>query len=152
MKRLAKRVPIGLTIICAVVAGGGYVLFSGWPNDRPPPIARGVITKADWLKWDEAGGRLTVALNKRFPIGSSESDLRAELVHERFILLCPDGYYVHKYSNGNEETCMDTGDARRNFVYRWGGLPCDESVQVKWLADNRGRITHIEGGYGGGCI
>lgn len=155
-----RRTRIGLIVLLIVglllagLGGAAYVVFSGWPHDNPPSIARGVITNADWLHWDRGSTKFSTVLVQRFPLGTSESDLRTALSKQGFkpAWRCPGGPYVHKLPNGDSESCTEPWNPDQSLVYSWGGLPCTETLSVWWSADRKGRIAHIEGHYGGACL
>jgi hypothetical protein len=83
-------------------------------------------------------------LLRRFPVGSSEGNLRSALVADGFALLCPSG----RCNNG----FRPPGDTTRDYGYRWGGFPCSNDVDVEWLSDKNGRITSLTGEYVLGCV
>jgi hypothetical protein len=147
------------------IIGGGYVLFSGWPHDRPPPIAQGVIVEADWADFDAGSRKFNAAIQQKFPQGAPESKLVQTLVSQHFHFARP----AHEGCKTiQEQRKMEMGsnigggptsyyecpewDPKRTLRYAWGGIPCDQYVLVQWSADKQGRLTHIQGFYGGGCM
>jgi hypothetical protein len=104
----------------------------------PPSVAGGTLNNAG-RPTQEMSGNFQAELLRRFPVGSSEGNLRSALAADGFHLTCPKG--------GGR--CDPHG---RDYGYRWGGFPCSNDVDVEWLADENGRITSLTGNYVLGCV
>ena len=100
------------------------LLLSACGNGHPtPPIARG-LPKAPGPTPD-----FDARLRQRFPIGSGESELLAELHAEDFAI---------------REIRDPSGQTRRTAYYESIVFPCKETWTVSWVAE-QGRVTGIEG-------
>jgi hypothetical protein len=92
-----------------------------------PPIAQGL--PKDFGPTPYFDGRV----KERFPIGSNEVSLLAELRDERFEI---------------KETNELSSDYRLSARYEVQNFPCTETWTVLWTAE-QGRITDIKGRYSG---
>ncbi|MGY4319839.1 hypothetical protein [Bradyrhizobium sp. JR3.5] len=170
MKRFAIWVLAALALIAATLSG----LFVFSPTARlvmaiaiaeifdsgPPPIAEGVITKEDWPHFAAASKKLTEVLQSKFPVGSIEGNLKSILVGQGF--RPPDPIPSNCVPPGQQVPvgvayyqCLTPEQEerrKRTLVYKWGGGVCMESISVIWSSDERGALTHIDGGYYGACL
>jgi hypothetical protein len=99
--------------------------------DSPPPIGRGgPRAVADVTPWFNS------QVQQRFPVGSDDEKLRAELHHEAF-----------KIAQANEPV------ARYQFTatYQANGLACREWWNVRWSSE-QGRITDISAEWSQTCL
>jgi hypothetical protein len=96
-----------------------------------PPLGRGL--PRDFVPTPDFDRRV----KERFPVGSDESKLIAELHDERF---------------ATTETQDPSSPYRFSALYVAQGIACRESWRVRWKAE-QGRIVEIEGWYGPiGCL
>jgi hypothetical protein len=122
-------------------------------NTRPPPIARGVITRDDWRDRRSAERKLTAVLEKKFPVGTSEDVLKSALLKEGFKFLGPP--HPECVQPGQRPTgrifalCYDP---TKILDYYWISIGCSETVQVKWEVDDQRNIMRVEGIYGSVCL
>jgi hypothetical protein len=119
---VAMRLQLALTFVLLLVSG-----CSG----STPPIARGLPTTF---------GKITAAfdarMHERFPVGSDERALVAELKRERFKFASEaGGSEQHKFS----------------AVYEAKDLACKQRWAVYWTASQQ-KITTISGEYGQVCL
>lgn len=99
--------------------------------DSPPPIGRGgPRATADVTAWFNS------QVQQRFPVGSDDEKLRAELIHEAF-----------KIAQANEPA------ARYRFTatYQANGLACRAWWNVRWSSE-QGRITDISAEWSQTCL
>lgn len=165
-----KKISLSVLGVLALVIAGIAVLFPTQTylfalfmitnitaNHHPPPLAQGVITDNDWLKWDQGSRKFTAALNKRFPPGTPESEVRTVLDSQGFKNLPPPAPDCIPEGQTppigrSYTTCPPDDRWKRTMDYRWGGLPCDQSLSATWFVEKRGRVVRLEGHYGGGCL
>ena len=97
-----------------------------------PPIGAALHGRT----WAEASSIFSTRVQSRFPVGSSEADMLAELHRERF-----------------KTQTFDRTTSRYQFqaMNDRPGLPCRISWVVDWNSD-AGRITEIAGEYRGTCL
>ncbi|HTQ14769.1 MAG TPA: hypothetical protein VMH86_12920 [Rhizomicrobium sp.] len=151
-----------LALVLLVPAGCGLMSAGGWPNNHlsAPALADGVIDASDWNHWERGGAKLTAKLRQRFPIGSPVPDMFVALQTEGFLT-------AHQANCGNPDAhdgttaaeCQNQGRVlgemtatNGELIYRWGGMPCVESVMVDWEADKSHRLRAIRGRYGAACL
>jgi hypothetical protein len=91
--------------------------------DPTPPIAKGLP------KTFGPTSDFDARIRQRFPIGSGEESLFAELRTEKFAIT-----ELHDVSS----------QYRRTAFYEFHVFPCKETWTVSWVAD-QGKITGIEG-------
>jgi hypothetical protein len=107
----------GITVVVC-----GALLLSACASPTPP-IAQGLpkvfVPTADF----------DARVRQRFPIGSSEDTLIAELRAEKFTIT---------------EIIDPSDQYRRNAYYESQIFPCKETWAIKWAAD-QGQITAIQG-------
>jgi hypothetical protein len=98
----------------------------------PPPIGGNLPGGT----WHDVSSAFNARVQRRFPIGSSEDDMLAELRRENF----------------KTET-YDKSVSRYQFsaVRELPGFPCKRFWTIQWNTD-AGKITEIDGGYGGSCL
>lgn len=107
-------------------------------NHHPPPVAGGVITSDDGRRSDVVDSKLTVALQKQFPVGTAGAALRSVLLKQGFRRPKPPPYHP---------------DPDRSLVYHWSeGFTCDGNIMVEWNTDDADKITGIKGSYWGPCL
>jgi hypothetical protein len=170
MKRIGKWVLIAFALVVGAIA----VLFIVKPetflvaaiiltmllNPGPPPIAEGQITGNEWMHWDEGGRKLTAVLERRFPDGTPESDLRSVLLRQGFHPVPPPP--ADCWPPGQDApigvvhyTCL-TADQKdklgRTLQYTWGDGVCSQFVRVMWSSDGRGTVSQVRGTYHGACL
>jgi len=171
MKRIGKWILIafalvvGAVVVLLLLNPGTTFLFAAiflamLSNPGPPPIAEGQITSNEWMNWEEGGRKLTAVLERRFPIGTRESDLKSVLLTQGFRPVppppadcLPPGQVAPLGVIYN--TCL-TADQKekleRTLKYTWGNGVCSEFVQIMWSANDRGEITRVQGSYYGVCL
>jgi hypothetical protein len=86
--------------------------------------------------WKEVNNAFDARVQWRFPVGSSEGAMLAELKREHFKAESP-GTSVPRYQFS----------ALRDLP----GFPCRQFWTVQWNSD-AGEITEIDGGYGASCL
>jgi hypothetical protein len=170
MKRIGKWVLIAF----ALVVGALAVLFFVKPetfvvaaiilamllNPGPPPIAEGQITSSDWRKSTEINHKLTAVLERRFPNGTSETDLESVLTKQGFRPVPPPP--ADCWPPGKIEpigvlhyTCLTADQEaklKRTLKYSWGDGVCGEDVWISWSVDGDRAITSVEGRYNMACL
>jgi hypothetical protein len=110
-------------------------LFWAWTRDmaKPdPPILSDLAGRGS----SEQNVSYQHRLRQRFPIGSAEADLADGLRREGFVQI----------DWGGATGTLHQAEWKRE------GLPCATGAQVRWTADDRGRITGIDGLYGYACL
>jgi hypothetical protein len=105
-----------------ILAAGAAVLLCACATPTPP-IAHGLP------RMFGPSSDFDVRIKQRFPVGSSEGELVAELHAEKFALT---------------EMHDPSSEYRRMAHFEAQNFPCKESWTVRWAAD-RGKITDIEG-------
>jgi len=128
----------------------------------PPPLL-GEIRCNDWAACVEPDHEFSLALQRRFPTGTSESDLQAILLREGFSRA--ESYKTPAHCMQPERAarvaeaplvCPDDRNSRWSpnvFHYWWAkNAACSDEIVVLWTTDSRGSLTHIEGRFDGGCI
>jgi hypothetical protein len=101
-------------------------------QDSPPSIGKDLPHGT----WRDASVAFDARVKSRFPVGSSEGDMLAELRRERFTITAnkaPQSGYSFS--------------ALRDAA----GFPCKLFWSVNWNADD-GRISGIEAQYNGSCV
>jgi hypothetical protein len=165
MKRIGKWILIAF----ALVVGAGAILlllnpgtsvlfaaifFADVSDPGPPPVAEGQIT--GYGGWEEGGRKLSAVLERRFPNGTPESNLISVLLGQGFQSLPPrPTYCLPPGQAAPNNTCPSAEDdekRKRTLEYTWANGICRNSISIVWTADDRGEITHVQGGYGGGCL
>ena len=172
MRRVFRwTIRVGLGILAAIVVAGaglyvwnpeGALIFALVvlqpliANSQPPAIAEGQITAADWMHWDDGSRKLTAIFERRFPVKSSEVALKSTLLEQGFKPLppprpdcLPQG---QRAPIGKVFTSCPTHDLSKVLQYRWGGLPCSQTITVDWTTGDRGEITHVSASYSGACL
>lgn len=91
----------------------------------PPPIAQD-----ESLKDGIHSEGWTQVLNRTFPQGAAEEELQHRLISEGF-------------------TVMPRRQAAR---YAWGAIPCEHVLEVRWEADETGKLKRVIGDYDELCI
>lgn len=125
----------------------------------PPPIAAGVLSSGPgWMNFEPASSKFSVALRRRFPLGSDAGAMREALTAQGFgdetelrqTALCkPSGEEISPTSRLLH--CPPTPWQRR-LHYMWGGIVCRQDLDVLWSADAHGRISQVVGTYGAACL
>ena len=126
----------------------------------PPPIL-GHIQCDDLRDCRAASREFTVVVQRRFPIGSSQSALEAELLRQGFHRITPQ---IARCSLPGESKEIgksyidcppwDSNWNPRNYLaYDLTLLSvCGHNIVVLWSSDAKGKITHIEGHYDVTCL
>lgn len=114
--------------ILAVMIG----IFLSACQGSPPLIAKNLPGGT----WADVSSAFNARVQLRFPVGSSEAVMLAELKREHF----------------NTET-RDTSASRFQFsaLRDLPGLVCRRFWTIRWNSD-AGKIADIEGGYSGVCL
>ena len=131
----------------------------GLPHTSPPPIAENVKCE-NWRNCREASYAFTQILRKRFPFGTHDRVLRTALLDQGFsglpasITSClPHGQEAPVGKMVIECPAWDPSWNPENYLaYGWGVAPCGSQLSVKWSADKKGKITHLEGYYDYTCL
>jgi hypothetical protein len=126
---------------------------------RPPPIARNNPCNS-LLSCAQASVRLNHVLHFRFPIGTPEASLKAQLQAQGFRQPAPllNKCLLHnrvKPDDGFVIGCpaWDRNWSPRNdLMYRWGGTLCSKQINVRWSSDKAGMITRLQGLYTSQCL
>jgi hypothetical protein len=108
----------------------GVLLLSGC-SVPPPPMGRGLSHTVAQMTPD-----FDRRMNQRFPVGSDEGELLAELRVERFTI-----------KQANEPSAR----YRLTALYEGHGLVCRTWWTVEWSAE-QGKITAIGGEYSQSCL
>lgn len=113
--------------ILAVVIGIGLSACQG----TRPAIAKNLPGGT----WHDVSSAFNARVQSRFPIGSSEADMLAELRREKFMI------------------STDKSDSRYQFsaLRDLPGFPCRLSWTIQWGSD-AGKISEIHGAHGGSCL
>lgn len=136
------------------------VLQEMFGRTEPPPIMKGHITAADWLKWDDAEQKITAMLNTRFPPGTDAALLESTLLAQGF-----------EFPKPPPPDCVPRGERvpigrvyrecfiaeqlkalRRTLIYEWGRFPCGYKASVLWSEGEGGEITLVKGFYYAACL
>jgi hypothetical protein len=154
MKRVGKWILIAFALVIGALLGVAIFLATR-SNPGPPPIAEGQLTHMDAMI-GQGGRKLTAVLERRFPNGTLESDLKAVLLAQGFhSVSARPGYCSPPGQAAPNYTCLtaDQDEKRkRTLLYKWENGVCVYSISIVWSADDRGGITHIEGSYNGACV
>lgn len=116
----------GIALIVAAIAA--VMIRPEILAGAPPKIAAGIAFDPD--RETDSAHAFDARLRSRFPPGTPEDALRAELELEGF---------VH-----------DEHDLR-SWNYTWG-FPCGNWLSATWTADRQGRIARVEGSYSYRCV
>jgi len=126
----------------------------------PPPIL-GHIQCNDLRDCSAASREFTAAVQRRFPIGSSQIALETELGRQGFRRVIPPiaRCSLPGESHGRGETFIDCPPWDSNWNPR-NSLTrdltflsaCGRNVSVEWSSDAKGKITHVEGYYDMTCL
>jgi hypothetical protein len=106
----------------------GISIFGTGHPSEPPPIAQGA--NFDFLHGWPTEPRWTKILQRKFPVDSSVTLLRATLQQQGF------------------EIASNHNTAR----YEWGGMPCLKNLSVDWESATSGKVESVSGGYGSACL
>ncbi|THD49309.1 MAG: hypothetical protein E7774_01320 [Bradyrhizobium sp.] len=119
-----------LTIVAALV-----LLGAGFVGGRMTAGVKTLPPLAATLPGDETdfSRELDDRVQERFPVGSDDKALIAELAAERF---------VPEFRHGNDANAS---------VFVWTGLLCTKIVRVTWRADSSGVLTQVKGSYESKC-
>ncbi len=170
MKRFAIWALAALALLAVTLSGlfvfsptarlGIAIVIGGIFDTGPPTIAKGVITKEDWPRFEAASKKLTEVLHSKFPVGSREDVLKLILAAQGFRPMdpvpsncvppgqeVPIGVVYRRCLTPEQEERR-----KRTLVYEWGGGVCMKSISVIWSSDEHGALTHVEGGYYGVCL
>lgn len=98
----------------------------------PPLLAKNIPGGT----WGDVSSAFNARVQSRFPPGSSEADMEAELKREHF-----------------ESEARDTSDSPFRFsaLRDLPGLVCRRFWTIEWNSD-AGKIAEIKGSYGGVCL
>ena len=91
----------------------------------PPPIAQDESLK-DGIHsegWNQV-------LNRTFPEGAAEKELHHRLRSEGFLVM----------------------PSRQAARYSWGAIPCEHVLEVRWEADETGKLVQVIGEYDELCL
>ena len=84
---------------------------------------------------------------ERFPLGSSEAHLVAELKRQGF-----DEFYVLDQRD-IAASGLPPSPSAHVAKLKWGDMVCNMGADVTWTADESGRLTYVRGTYGErGCL
>jgi hypothetical protein len=127
-RRRARRLVWPLLVILLMTAS----FFAG----RIVASFRHLPEIAATLPGDESqfGPELDVKVKERFPLGTADKDLIAELAQQGFT---PE-WRERDYANA------------ASFV--WTGVLCTKIVRVIWRADSAGALTQVDGSYQSQCV
>jgi hypothetical protein len=120
-----------LAIVAAVVllgAGFGAGRMTAGLKTLPPIAATLPGDEADFSR------ELNDRIRERFPVGSGDKALIAELADEQFL---PE---------------WRRGDDANASTFVWAGLLCKKTVRVTWRADTSGILTEVNGSYESRCL
>jgi len=86
--------------------------------------------------WKDVSNAFNARVQWRFPVGSSEATLSAELKREHF-----------------KTVAQEKSVSRVQFsaLRDLPGFPCRQFWTIEWNSDT-GKITEIDGGYSGSCL
>jgi len=121
---LGGAVALVVLAIVAFIAVGTF-----WPEvieGAPPTIAAGI----DFSDERAADAAFDARLRRRFPPGTAEAVMRAELQTEGF---APEG-------------------GPRSWSYTWGMFPFGKWLNATWSVDTHARITEATGSYSYRCV
>jgi hypothetical protein len=129
------------------------IILANLRNPGPPPIAEGQINGNNSR---EVSRKLTAVLERRFPNGTPESELKSVLLEQGFYSLPPRPAFCPPYGQAAPNpTCLSADEdekRKRTLNYKWSDGVCSHSVSIVWSADVRGEITDVQGNYSVGCL
>lgn len=120
---------LGLGVALVVVAAGGFGLGRTAAGFRQLPEIAATLPGDE----SEYNHELDARVRERFPLGSSDAKLIAELARQGFT-----------------PEWRERGDANV-AVFVWRGLLCSKVVRVTWRADDNGALTQTNGAYQSHC-
>jgi hypothetical protein len=134
----------------------GLILEPLISNTKPPAIAEGVLTAADWGHWDDTNRKLNAVIEQNFPIGTSEAALRAKLLEQGFKPPPPPPADCWPHDKpapiGRVIRPCPTFDLSKMLEYKWSSFPCGKTITVRWTTDHTNELTRVTGGYYVGCL
>jgi hypothetical protein len=149
-----------LAVLIVINPGAAIILFAMrvfplFGNTSPPPMFEADVAGM-WMKWDEAGRKITAHLQEQFPAGTTEAALKSALARQGFKPLppppadcVPPGVQM---PIGKTYTPCPTRDPSKALVYRWGGGVCTSTVSVRWETGGGETVTQVTGGYNAACL
>lgn len=125
----------------------------------PPPIADDIKCKS-WRDCREASERITLILNRQFVAGTPSrmltSKLLAEGFHKRSIILhscLPPGQAGRVGQTVIQCPNWDSNwNPNNELVFEWSGVPCGNEISVRWSADKKERLVHLQGYFDEVCL
>jgi hypothetical protein len=129
-------------------------LFS---NTRPPVIADGLFKSWDWrMNWRDEDAQFATILEREFPVGTSEAQLKSTLLAQGFKPPPPSRHDCLPQGQpapiGKMVFRCPTHDLSRELRYEWSRFPCGQQIVVWWTPGDKGDITEVKGVHGGGCL
>ena len=124
LKRWNIRFVLGLLAATILVVGTLFYVASRLRLHVP-------LTSNLYGRWDVISAEFNRRVEDRFPLGSLESAMAAELQNEGF----------------SSQDWTSSTDAEHEAVRREDDRVCNVAARIYWRADNGGRLTSIMGIY-----
>ena len=130
-----SHVVFAVVLLLTAALSGGAGCVAGWLQLFEKPDVE-LVRGLSGSTWTDMEAKFDRRLRTRFPLGSPESEMIAELRRQGF----------HSNTWGR-------ADGDYEAILEWSSLVCVESVHVVWKSDEQGRLTSIKGKYPpGGCL
>jgi hypothetical protein len=141
-------------ITAVLISKGGWLVAAMIWNDTFGPKAPPIYREAETTK----NGSFDAVVRKHFPRGKPVADMVAELTAQGFKPLT-NGAKTCQIGpgalNDSRPVCPDW-DAHWNpdnqLEYRWTRGPCGYTLDIRWSADQSGRLKSIEGSDYDACL
>ncbi len=151
---------LAAAIAVILVLNPNNVIFIGvflqhvFGNTRPPRIAKDQLVGMNWSTGKEASERLTASFHRKFPTGSSVSELRSTLLSQGFeppppANCLPPGQLA---PSGKIFVPCPPYDRSKVLEYHWGDGICVNGITVKWSIGNKETIKEVDAIYYGYCL
>jgi hypothetical protein len=130
--------------------------FGTWAltaNHGPPDFLRGQLFANDHRRPREVSEWLTDKLNRRFPIGTPEEELKAFFLAQRFEMEERPSFCISARGSLALYRSSECFDHVKILRYGWAVGPiCGDSIAVEWSNDDDGRVTKLAATYRGSCL
>jgi hypothetical protein len=130
MMNIASMRSWALLLLIPLAGCDTMIATSAVTSSKPEPRVAGGIHSWKWNAPNEA----TEVVQRRFPLGSSETAMTRELARERF------------------EIGPTEQDGLRHARAKWGGFPCNDRLDIAWRASLEGRIADLKAVFVGECV
>lgn len=125
MSKITRWALCAAAIMVSVV---GTAIWCSVRSESKPPVP---LTAGLRGTWAAASAELDGRVKAKFPLGSSDTDMGAELVHQGF----------------SRQDWNSSPNEEHEAVRHEDNIVCRKAARIHWRVNNEGRLTAIRGEY-----